>query len=409
MRRLEQREQVANLDNLKIAMSSVMNKLTSGAKRYRRRSHGQTLPGFQALESLTEDVQDKVTNWIEALGLQNFPGTKGKRQYTPLVNHDDVLWAGHMDIGTPPQKFRILFDTGSADLWVPGPEARNGHAAFESQASSSSKLAPFDNFNISYADGSSVGGPVYTDDVTVAGLTAQRQHFAAANVISSSISDDAQDGVLGMAYSIISNMGEQPFFQTLHMQGAVKENVFSFRLGDNDEGELYLGGHNENLYEGDIEWTDVTVPAYWMVQGAVHVSTPASNASQTTNTDQLFVIDTGTTLILAPTEQATKFYAQVPSAKPFRNGYFQVLCNQTWTAEFSFGDSSRKFGVNSEYMNLGLTESGSECRDVNFGWVYANSGRFFAVECQRISGDASIRVLARNITIVIHYVDVGEK
>ncbi|KAM0788759.1 hypothetical protein ACM66B_002850 [Microbotryomycetes sp. NB124-2] len=377
---------VANLDNLKMAMSSVTNKYSSGAARYHSRT-GQCLPGFQALQELSTEAQDRVHDWAQALGLK-WPssGKTQKRQQAQLHNHDEVLWAGQVQIGTPGQTFNVIFDTGSADLWVPGAGARNGHPAYHPNASSTSASANFDQFNISYADGSSVGGPVFVDKVMVANLTAEQQHFAAADTVAASISDDPQDGVLGMAYSIISNMGEQPFFQSLFMQKAVSENVFSFRLGDGDEGELFLGGVNEALYEGEIEYTDVTVPAYWMVQGAAHVSTSTSSNSSnttttTTNSDQIFVIDTGTSLILAPTAEAEKFYAQVPSAKPFRNGYYQVMCNDTWTAQFSFGNSSRTFAVDSRYMNLGLTEAGSDwcvpalaAQDVKIGaWVLGDA------------------------------------
>ena len=80
-----------------------------------------------------------------------------------------------------------------------------GHSVYNPDQSSTAQQLEGASWSISYGDGSTASGDVYTDDVTVGGVTVTGQAVELASTISTQFQQDTQsDGLLGLAFSSIN-------------------------------------------------------------------------------------------------------------------------------------------------------------------------------------------------------------
>ncbi|XP_047741520.1 cathepsin D-like, partial [Hyalella azteca] len=208
-----------------------------------------------------------------------------------IENYVDAQYYGLIGVGTPEQEFRVIFDTGSSNLWIPSKDcsiidlACQFHNQYDHNVSST-YVANGSNFHIQYGTGQ-LDGYVSQDTVQFGGYFAQDQLFAEAiKEPSVTFVAAAFDGILGMGYPSIAVNGIRPVFNTLNDQGQVPQNLFSFYLNRNQNssvgGELMLGGYDPQYFEGELAWNDVTVQGYWQIHmdgytwtgGAIHLVGP---------------------------------------------------------------------------------------------------------------------------------------
>ncbi|OAX43459.1 Asp-domain-containing protein [Rhizopogon vinicolor AM-OR11-026] len=244
----------------------------------------------------------------------------------PLTNFMNAQYYTEIQLGTPPQSFKVILDTGSSNLWVPSSKCTSIacflHAKYESGSSSTYK-ANGSEFSIQYGTGS-MEGYVSQDVLSIGDISIRHQDFAEATKEPGlTFAFGKFDGILGLGYNTISVNGIVPPFYNMIDQGLLDEPVFSFRLGasESDGGEATFGGVDHQAYTGSITYVPVRRKAYWEVElekvafGDDEMDLDMTGAA----------IDTGTSLIALPTDIAEMLNTQIGATRSW-NGQYQVDC-----------------------------------------------------------------------------------
>ncbi|KAJ1743946.1 aspartic proteinase precursor [Coemansia sp. RSA 989] len=248
----------------------------------------------------------------------------------PISNFMNAQYYGEIDIGTPAQTFKVVFDTGSSNLWVPSSECSSiacfFHKKYDHSQSSTYKANGTD-FAIRYGSGS-LEGYMSRDRLAVGGVSVEGQDFAEATKEPGlTFAFGRFDGIFGLGYDTISVLKAVPPFYHMVNRKLIDQPMFSFYLSDTnkqgDEGEMVLGGYNEEHFEGELKWANVRRKGYWEVDlqkvqfGEEEIEMDNVGAA----------IDTGSSLLVLPTMLSDLINKQIGAKKNFA-GQYVVDCDK---------------------------------------------------------------------------------
>lgn len=240
----------------------------------------------------------------------------GDRGVVKISDFQDAQYFGKISVGKGEQPFKVIFDTGSSNLWIPAPNCTDcgKHPKFRETDSATYKRGPFaglsaQGFDLTYGSGE-VKGYLGSDGVMMGGVQIHDQIFGEVydpKGLGMAYKVGKFDGILGMAWPRISVDSIPPVFQNMVTQKAVGEPVFAFHLGkDGATGELVIGGVDESHYSGDLHYLPLSNETYWEVE-LQGISLGGKSVTKV----QRAILDTGTSVLAGPTAEVAVIAKQI--------------------------------------------------------------------------------------------------
>ncbi|KAK4402082.1 Aspartic proteinase [Sesamum angolense] len=229
-----------------------------------------------------------------------------------LKNYMDAQYYGEISIGSPPQNFTVIFDTGSSNLWVPSSKCYFSIACYFHSRYKASKSSTYTKIgkpcSIHYGSGS-ISGYFSQDNVGVGDVVVKDQVFIETTREGSLTFVLAKfDGILGLGFQEISVGDTVPVWYNMVDQGLVDEKVFSFWLNRDPTaevgGEIIFGGVDSTHYKGDHSYVPITEKGYWQFEmGDFLIGNQSTGFCEG---GCAAIVDSGTSLLTGPTSIVTQ-------------------------------------------------------------------------------------------------------
>lgn len=264
------------------------------------------------------------------------------------IEANDVGYIASFTIGTA-GTFNLLIDSGSADTWVASTMCTNCSKAHKKLGISTSKsfkgIRPQKNFSITYGTGD-VAGHLGNDTLTIAKYKLPNHTFGLATDESDDFSDASVpfDGLMGLAKVQLSSTQTPTPIDSLYSSGQVKQPVMAYHLGraadGTNNGEVTFGGVDASKFSGSLtELPNVSDQGFWEVNLDA-VSFNGTKVNLSGSQQRTAILDTGTTLIVAPQADADALHSAIPGAKSDGQGGYTIPCTTAQQVAFTFGGKS---------------------------------------------------------------------
>eukprot|EP01016_Furgasonia_blochmanni_P034834 TRINITY_DN37_c0_g1_i4.p1 TRINITY_DN37_c0_g1~~TRINITY_DN37_c0_g1_i4.p1 ORF type:complete len:508 (-),score=200.66 TRINITY_DN37_c0_g1_i4:205-1596(-) len=225
----------------------------------------------------------------------------------PLRNFRNTQYTGEIAIGTSDNTFSVIFDTGSANMWINSDKCSDpgcvNHKQFVPSESESYTETGFD-IAVEFGTGQ-LGGIFGQDTVYVGGIEVDKQDFALITQEEGQVFVESKfDGIVGLAFPQMSAYNFNPVFDNILEQGRLKKTMFSFfydRKDGDDSSKLIIGGIDKSVIASEVKFYEVVNEYYWTIR-ADNILIGGEDLGLCSDGCNV-IADTGTTLITGPSDQ----------------------------------------------------------------------------------------------------------
>ncbi|CAB3409759.1 unnamed protein product [Caenorhabditis bovis] len=258
-------------------------------------------------------------------------------EHQHVADFRDFAYFGNISLGTPEQRFLVVLDTGSSNLWVPdntcGKDERNSackHKRKFMMEKSGSYEKDGRMFSIGYGTGSASGylgkETLCFSDTT---LCVKSQVFGQATSLAPFFARQEIDGILGLGFTELAVNNVVPPLINAIEQGLLEEPVFTVYLEHHvktaERGGYFTYGGEDGEHCGQvITWVPLSRAAYWqfrMDSVGVRSSTEISKGWEV-------ISDTGTSFIGGPSHIIKSIAYQFGATYDIFNDIYTVPCSK---------------------------------------------------------------------------------
>eukprot|EP00933_Yihiella_yeosuensis_P027704 TRINITY_DN2159_c0_g1_i3.p1 TRINITY_DN2159_c0_g1~~TRINITY_DN2159_c0_g1_i3.p1 ORF type:complete len:779 (+),score=194.10 TRINITY_DN2159_c0_g1_i3:88-2424(+) len=227
---------------------------------------------------------------------------------TTEIVHKTAYW-GSISVGSPPQEFKVIFDTGSGNLILPSTKCTGRgctvHKRYDPSQSSSAEQVTNENgegsTEITFGTGD-VTGDYYKDKFCVAdSLCSDIRFIASTEQSESPFSSTPFDGILGLGFKDLSMGQGFNILDDLYEKNALPQGTFSVFLTEDGSSELTFGGFKQERLASDVVWSKVTHESYWQVAvDDIYINNQESSLCGAAGCQ--VAVDTGTSMLAGPSD-----------------------------------------------------------------------------------------------------------